>query len=61
MDIRIFLNCFHNQSTKGIYVHDSDFFVLNVKDRGLIITMLIDKQRGRSHTVGVNLKVKIDL
>ena len=34
-------------------------YLLNVKARGLIVAMLLDKNGGRSHTVGINLKLKL--
>ena len=33
-------------------------YILNVKDPSLIVAMLIGKNGGRSHTVGINLKLK---
>ena len=34
-------------------------YILNVKARGLIVVMLINKNGGCSHTVGINLKLKL--
>ena len=34
-------------------------YIVNVKDQGLIIAMLLDKNGGRPHTVGINLMLKL--
>ena len=33
-------------------------YLLNVKDQGLIVAKLLDKNGGNSHTVGINFKLK---
>ena len=34
-------------------------YLLNVRAQGLIVAMLVDKNGGSSHTVGINLKLKL--